>query len=218
MNSFAKKNKALREQKYKFNNYTKIQKVENKSLNFCSKCRSNLGANKIVYATKIIALQNIDSSVPLHPYSCPFGNGWHLTSNKNFKRNNVLYKDYKRSLIKVFINDEEVLLKLNKKNSSLKELIDQENIKSMSILTFWKENKSFKKNLELHNLLKSNLDNLSYRYFESEIYKDRNSEDPLHGFCVVDSASKKIIPMLKKENIFFLHYISCDGILRFKGI
>jgi len=218
LNSFAKKNNALKEQKYKFNNYTKFQKVENKSLNYCSNCRSNLGANKIVYPTVKIALQSIASSVHLKPYSCPFGNGWHLTSDKNFKRNNLLYKEYKRSLVKVFINNEEVLLKLNKKNSSLKEIIDQENFKSMTILTFWKENNSFKKNIELHNLLKSNLDNLSYSYFDSEIYKDRNSEEPLHGYCVIDSASKKVIPMLQKEKIFFLHYISCDGILRFKGI
>ena len=217
MKSNVKKNQKVREEKFKFNNYKNLQKGDTYKTNkFCSKCKSNFGSDKLSYPTEAEAISDSLGSLKLHAYSCPFGNGWHLTSNIHFEETIHLHHKFKYSYVDLYINDDVYTVQKNKKNYKLKEFFKSSNTNNLIIATLWSEDRDKNLNLKLHTKLKNFFDNFDKNVYEVEVFSNKKSEFPLFGYGIENTHSTTVEKFLKEQKVYFYHYVTPAGILRFK--
>lgn len=205
------KKKKLRIEKYKYKNFKNKDFIPNR----CTECTTKK-TGKISYKSRddkrLTSLKKNKARLDIYP--CPFGNGWHATSDKNFKERSEIKNKYKNIELALYIDDKRHLFHLNKKNYAFSQLLKYKNITNLMFVTLWDENQNNARNLQYLNILKKFLLKYNYEPYEIEIYQKNQSDITLYGYAFTNDKSKKINELLSQNNINYYFYMTNNGILK----
>lgn len=189
---------------------------KSKTYKHCKKCTSSLGSSKFIYPTKKDGLEDIASRQNHKIYKCPYGYGWHSTTDLNYERRKFLIQDFDNLKINLFKEDLVVELKLNEKNYLMKSFLEKKTINNINFYTFWSfaEDITDEINLKRHQLLYSYLIEKKLKLYEFEFIK--NSAQSGFGYAAINSKTKYLKNFFKQQGLDYYFYITSGGILRLK--
>lgn len=188
---------------------------EGTSFNHCKKCTSHLGSSKFIYSTKKEGQEEVASRQNHKVYKCPYGYGWHSTTDINYERRKFLIHDFKNLKVSLFKEDLVIDLKLEEKNYLMKSFLEDKSIESLHFYTLWSFAKetSNKTNIDRHRLLSNYLNEKNLKSYEFEFIK--NSTNPGFGYAAINSNTNQLRNFFKQQGIDYYFYLAPGGILRF---
>ena len=180
----------------------------------CKKCTSSLGSSKFIYPTKRDGLEEITNRQNHKIYKCPYGYGWHSTTDVNYERRKFLKQDFYDLKVNLFKEDLVIELNLDKKNYLMKSFLENKSIDNLHFYTLWnfaKENTD-EINLKRHRLLFNFLREKKLKLYEFEFTK--HSADSGFGYAAINSNTKQVKNFFKQHDIDYYFYLTSGGILR----
>ena len=184
--------------------------------NYCKECKSHLGSSKISYTTKEVATNNIVVNNRHNVYKCPYGYGWHTTTDLRYERRKFLNEEFSEVKVILYKNDLLIELFLNEKNYIAKSLMENKSVSNFNLYTLWNfsSNISKKENLDSHKLLKQ----FSRQYceiYEFEIIKKTNEVG--FGYAALNANNNIFNRFLKSQKVDYYFYLSQGGTLKFRS-
>tara|TARA_A100001234_G_scaffold211789_1_gene212736 strand:+ start:295 stop:966 length:672 start_codon:yes stop_codon:yes gene_type:complete len=189
---------------------------EGATFKHCKKCTSHLGSSKFIYSTKKEGQEEVANRQNHKVYKCPYGYGWHSTTDVNYERRKFLIQDFNNLKVSLFKEDLVIELNLDKKNYLMKSFLENKSIDSLHFYTLWSFTKETtnKINLDRHRLLCNYLnENNLNKIYEFEFIK--NSTESGFGYAAVNSNTNQLKNFFKQQGIDYYFYLAPGGILRF---
>lgn len=205
------KKKKLRIEKYKYNNFRNTEFIPKR----CTDCNTKKQGKISFRSRDDNRIKNLKKNTPnLEIYSCPSGNGWHVTSDIHFEKRLEIRDKFKDVEIALYIDDKRYLFHINKKNYAFSQFLYNKKITNLKFLTLWDENEKHTRNLQYLKILKKFLLQYNYEPYEIEIYINKENGTTLYGYAFASDYFRKIEELLSQNNIEYYFYMTDSGILK----